>query len=164
MILIIILSFASLCSYTLFAKDSDLYQAYTNYAAKLKVDNSYTEVELKTIFQQLSPRYQTELLNSRDETPDVINHLLGNYLNAPIKVENILSHFEVSDFNYSCLLVNGISNKKERVSLYFRYINSNSWLIDNIAVEYLAEFEGYLNEPICDSKVLMKKRMEAWSK
>ena len=101
-------------------------------------------------------------MNGRKKTQEALSHLIGNNLNIPIKIEKILSHFETSNPKYSCLLINTVSKKNERISLYFRYINDKVWLIDNIAIEYLADFEDYLTQPICDSELLMKKRMENW--
>jgi len=61
-------------------------------------------------------------------------------------------------------LINAITQKNERVTLYVTYVNQKNWLIDNVNLEHLGEQEEFLETPICDVEALMKKRMEAWEK
>ena len=153
---------ALLMSCTLLVKNSDLYATFNDYSSKLNTANTYSDTEIKNLFQHFSPRYQTEVLNGREPSIETIKHLITNYFSIPLELKSTLSHYESHEQNSSCLLINAVNNKNERVSLYVAYVNQNHWLIDNFNVEYLGENEAYLKTPICDVDSLMKKRMEAW--
>jgi len=152
-----------LTSCTAGVRENNLYDTYHTYSSKLKANGNYSDQELDHLFQHFSPRYQTEVLNGRDRSTDVIRHLITKYFSTLLELKNTLSHYEIHSDKNSCLLINTMNQQNERISLYIRYINKQRWLIDNVNIEYLGEQEQYLKTPICDSEMLMKKRMEAWN-
>ncbi len=162
-LLIYLCSFVLLSGCSLLITENSLYSMYGDYSAKLKASGDYTDKELDNLFNHFTPRYQTEVLNGREPSTEVIKHLIIHYFSTPLDLINTLSHYETNNKDNSCLLINTTNRKNERVSLYITYVNNNSWLIDNVNVEYLSEHEKYLKTPICDVEALMKKRVERWS-
>lgn len=135
-----------------------LYAAYNQYTVLFVNNKTFTDSELNAIFSHVSPRYQNYLLNSREKTPDVLKHLINEYLDLPNNFSNEVSHFEKHSNGYSCLLINELTHDQQKVALYIKYVNAKQWLFDNVIIEFPAEDEKFLQELICDSMQLQQKR------
>lgn len=156
--------FFSLSAVAQQSQEGELYSAYKNYSLYFSQDEILSSDKIKTIFQAISPRYQAYLLNGREKTNEVLQHLIKQSLSVSKNLVKQDSHYETYSSKYSCLLVNGFTEDNKKVALYVKYIKEDKWLIDNLILEHIAEFDDFLKEPICNSIKLQEIRMEAWAK
>jgi hypothetical protein len=82
---------------------------------------------------------------------------LANY---PFEMRNEISHSEVVDHDYGCLMVQGNNQDSIPMDYYLTFAKeNNAWIINDITVKYYLDgTERYLSEPVCDEEV----RMERW--
>jgi len=151
---------ALLFPFNIFAKSDELFSAFKEYS-----DNAKTaETVLPLMPYYSSKQYQSfELYFKHEDIKEGIDTLFSR-LKFPSVLSDEKFHKEIVSKNKGCLVVSGLSQDNKRISVYVGYVRSHRWLIDYINIEYISDSEDYLDMPICDNEVLMKKRMQAWGK
>ena len=105
-----------------------------------------------------SPDLWETLQNSKAHSnKEDFSAALANY---PFEMRNEISHSEVVDHDYGCLMVQGNNQDSIPMDYYLTFAKeNNAWIINDITVKYYLDgTERYLSEPVCDEQV----RMERW--
>jgi len=147
----------ALCSVVLFGcvqlkavnTDQRVFATYKNYSSLLNDENQYSNAQLEEIFAFYSSRYQKEILNTRKQSPEVLQHLIENYLSFPLLLKHKINHFEKISSEQACLIINAKSLENEKIAFYISFIKLDKWLIDAVAVEHLANYNQYFTEANC---------------
>ncbi|MDH5259728.1 MAG: hypothetical protein OEX07_17070 [Gammaproteobacteria bacterium] len=152
--------FILLFSFNAYAKNDELYSTFKQYSEHAQT----AETVLPLIQYYSDSQYQSFEIYFKHEDLKVGIDTLFSRLQFPSILTDEKMHHETITGNNGCLSVSGLTQDNKRISIYVGYVNSHRWLINHINIEYLTDNEDYLEKPICDNEVLMKKRMEAWSK
>lgn len=126
--------------------------AYERYSSLLNEANQYSNSRLEEVFSSYSLRYQTEILNKREKSPTVLQHLIENYLSFPLLLKTKINHLESINNNHACLIINGKSTENEKIAFYISFVKAENWLLDAIAVEHMADYNKYFTEANCSKE------------
>lgn len=137
-----------------------VFDSYQVYATLFNEENNYTNDKLDEIFSALTPRYQSEALNFRAKTPELIKKLVNDYLSFPLLLDKIVNHLEKVTNNHACLVINGTTKENKKIAFYLTYRKHDRWLLDYIKVEHMAGYNQYLTEALCDSQKLDELRFK----
>lgn len=140
-------------------QDQTLYSTYKEYSTLLSGKDEYSREVAEKIFSFLSPRYQTEILNSRAKTHALLNQLVRDYLAFPLLMSKEITHYQQINGSTACLVVNGMTKENEKIALYLTFKKQKNWLIDYIRIEYLANYNQFISEAACDSKKIETFRL-----
>jgi len=137
------------CAQLTHKNNTIIFDSYQKYVDMLNEPNSYSNKELESIWASYSNRYQNEMLNTRQKTPELLRRLIKNYLSFPQLLKAKISHFESIDNENGCLVINGKSIENEKITFYITFVHYGNWTIDKISIEHMANYNQYIMEANC---------------